>query len=318
MRSVLLVTACVIGLTPNSVGASNFVEGEIETDLVPSPVAYGVLLPDGYADASTPLPLVLMLHGGNGSHKELVNWKTIFDTLWMEAKFPKAVVAMASTGKRRQYMDLKDGSEKWESFIMDEFLEHVRDKYKMASKSREGTVVAGFSMGGLGTLRLGLKHPQAFAGLAAFEPSIVPALKWQDVKPRNRFFRPDEMYEEIYGKPMAPSYWEANNPASIADANAESIRGAGLEIYLECGDEDYLNLHEGAEFLHRVLWDLQIPHEYHLVRGADHLGRTIRPRSEEGLLFLSRVLNPPGPDHDPRLEQMKDNLREAKKEAERQ
>ena len=55
-------------------------------------------------------------------------------------------------------------------------------------------------------------------------------------------------------------------------------------------------LFEGSEFLHRVLYDAGIKHEYHLVRGADHLGRTVRPRSMEALQFLTRDLIPPPPD----------------------
>ena len=296
--------------------ASELVEGEIESDLVPSPVAYGVLLPDGYKEAAGPLPLVVLLHGGGESHKELARWQVTLDVLWEAGRFPEAVVAMASTGKRLQYMDLKDDSEKWESFMIGSFLEHIRATYNKATRKREGTVVAGFSMGGQGALRLGLKHPQAFAGLAAFEAGIMPALKWQDIKPRNRFFRSDELYERIYGCPVDPEYWAANNPASIVKANAERIRESGLAIYLECGDKDFFNLQEGAEFLHRVLWDCQIPHEYHLVRNADHLGRTLAPRREEGLLFLGRVLNPPGPDPDPILDQVKEHFRAAKEEAE--
>jgi hypothetical protein len=37
-------------------------------------------------------------------------------------------------------------------------------------------------------------------------------------------------------------------------------------------------------------------HEYHLVRGANHLGRTLGPRAEEALQFLGRVIDPPRPD----------------------
>jgi hypothetical protein len=39
-------------------------------------------------------------------------------------------------------------------------------------------------------------------------------------------------------------------------------------------NRDFLNAHDGAEFLHRVLWDLDLWHEYHLVRNADHGGPT--------------------------------------------
>ena len=79
-------------------------------------------------------------------------------------------------------------------------------------------------------------------------------------------------------------------------ANPDKIRASGLQIYLDCGDEDMFLLFEGSEFLHRVLYDARIKHEYHLVLGADHLGRTVRPRSMEALQFLTRVLMPPLPD----------------------
>ena len=108
--------------------------------------------------------------------------------------------------------------------------------------------------------------------------------------------------EKVYGKPFDPSYWEANNPATIANDNAAKLRAAGLAIYLDVGDEDAFNLNEATEFLHRILTDRKIPHEYHLVRGADHVGLTVRPRSQEGLAFLGLYLKPPPPD--PAAEQL--------------
>ena len=68
--------------------------------------------------------------------------------------------------------------------------------------------------------------------------------------------------------------------------NAEDIRRSGLDIYLEVGDEDLLNLQDGAEFLHRILWDQDIPHEYHQVRWADHGGPSVNERLAEALCFL--------------------------------
>jgi len=122
--------------------------------------------------------------------------------------------------------------------------------------------------------------------------------------------------ESIFGKPpqgFDEAYWEANNPASIAVAKAEKLRAAGLGIYLEAGDEDSYNLHEATEFLHRILWDHQIKHEYHLVRGADHVGRTMRGRAMEGLEFLARMLNPPPPDQE--AEGLRKRLEPMKKQA---
>ena len=89
-------------------------------------------------------------------------------------------------------------------------------------------------------------------------------LKWKDLSSRYKFYRGQDLMETIFGKPFDEGYWEANNVASIALARADRLRASGLGIYLDAGDEDASYLHEAAEFLHRLLWDQKIPHEYQL------------------------------------------------------
>ncbi|MGH9842700.1 MAG: alpha/beta hydrolase [Blastocatellia bacterium] len=306
--SLALICCCLA----QSAAASQLVDGKLETKLAPSPVEFAVLLPDGYETAKEPLPLLLFLHGGNGDKSFLARMRSTFDEMWKAGTLPPMVVVTPSAA-RSFYMDYKDGSQKWETFIVTEFLDHLRAKYKV-TKERKGTLLFGISMGGMGALRMGFKYPEKFGGLAALEPGIDPALKWKDVQPRNRFWRGQDLMETIFGKPMDEAYWEANNPASIAVARAERIRASGLGIYIDAGDEDSFLLHEATEFMHRILWDHKIPHEYHLVRGADHVGRTLRPRSMEGLQFLARVLNPPPPD--PQAEALRKQLAPLRKQAE--
>ena len=293
--------------------ASQLIESKVETKLLPFPVEYAALLPDGYDTARDSLPLLLFLHGGGGDKGFLTRMRPTIEEMWSSGKLPKMVVVTPSA-ERSFYMDYKDGSQKWESFIIGPFLEHLRGKFKV-SRERKGTLIFGISMGGLGALRLGFKYPDKFAAIAALEPGIDPALKWKDVKPRNRFYRSDELFETIFGRPFDEAYWEANNPASIAVANADKIRASGLEIYIDAGDQDSLNLHEAAEFMHRILWDHSIAHDYHLIRGADHVGRTLKPRSMDGLAFLARCLSPPPPD--PEAEALKKRLEPLKQAAER-
>ncbi|MBK6797419.1 MAG: alpha/beta hydrolase [Acidobacteria bacterium] len=308
---VLFLT--ILSCLSTTVYAGQLVDGKVETKLVPGPVEYSVLLPDGYDATKDQLPLLLLLHGGGGDKSFLKNMKPMIEEMWNAKTLPPMVVATPSAG-RSFYMDYKDGSQKWETFIVTDFLNHLRETYKV-TKERKGTILFGISMGGMGALRMAFKYPEKFAGLAALEPGIDPALKWKDVKPRNRFWRAQDLMEAIFGKPMDEQYWELNNPASIAAANPEKLRNSGLSIYLDCGDEDAFNLHEATEFMHRVLWDNRINHEYHLVRGANHLGRTLRPRSIEGLAFLQRVLNPPPPD--PQAENLIKQLEPLKRMAEK-
>lgn len=292
--------------------ATQLVDGKLESKLVPSPVGFAVLLPDGYDAAKAPLPLLLFLHGGGGDKSFLTRMRPIIEEMWKAGTLPPMVVVTPSA-ERSFYMDYKDGSQKWETFIVTEFLDHLRAQYNV-TKERKGTLLFGISMGGLGALRMGFKYPERFGGLAALEPGIDPALKWKDLQPRNKFWRAPELMEKIFGKPFDEAYWEANNPATIAAKDAARLRAAGLSIYIEAGDEDSFLLHEATEFMHRILWDHKIPHEYHLVRGADHVGGTMRPRSMEGLAFLARMLNPPPPD--PQAEALRKQLAPLRKQAE--
>jgi S-formylglutathione hydrolase len=307
--SVLLVAAGI--LFGQSAQASQLLESRLDTKLVAGPVEFGVLLPDGYDAMKEPLPLLFFLHGGGGDRSFLTRMRPAIDDMWKAGTLPKMVVVTPSAS-RSFYMDYKDGSQKWESFIVGPFLDHLRRTYRI-TRDRKGTFLFGISMGGLGGLRLAFKYPEKFEAVAVLEPGIDPALKWKDVKPRNRFYRSDELMQTIFGKPFDESYWEANNPASIAAANAEKIRASRLEIYVDVGDMDAFNIHEGTEFIHRLLWDLKIPHEYHLVRGADHVGRTIRPRTTEALEFLARVLNPPSSD--PEVDSLHERLEPLKRAA---
>lgn len=316
MRRRLLVSSTLLLMTiplGRDALASQLVDSKIDTKLLPAPVEFSVLLPDGYESIKEPVPLLFFLHGGGGDRSFLTRMRPIIDDLWKTGTLPKMVIVTPSAG-RSFYMDYKDGSQRWESFIVGPFLEHLRQTYKV-SRERKGTLLFGISMGGLGGLRLAFKYPDKFQAVAALEPGIDPALKWKEVKPRNRFYRSDELMQSIFGKPFDEAYWEANNPASIVSTNADKIRGSRLEIYIDVGDQDAFNIHEGTEFIHRIMWDSKIGHEYHLVRGADHVGRTMRPRTTEALGFLSRVLNPPPAD--PEADALHQRLEPMKRAAER-
>src|SRR5260221_8037305 len=157
-------------------------------------------------------------------------------------------------------------------------------------------------MGGHGSLRIAFRNPDKFAAVAALEPAVDPALQLDHVGERNHFFYPlvlksggDASADRLVGSNRDAALFKANNPANVAIANADAIRASGLAIYIEAGDEDVFNLHDGAEFLHRVLWDLDVSHDYHVARGADHVGPTLAPRMRAAYAWVGSVLTPPDP-----------------------
>jgi S-formylglutathione hydrolase len=272
----------------------------LSVDFAPGGVPYAVILPPMH-DQSVPLPLCLVLHGGGGNHQNLVDSKPIFDELWKSEAMPSMVLASAGISPLGFYLDHPGSRVRWESFIADDFISHLRRTYNL-SADRNSTIITGTSMGGHGSLRIAFKNPDRFAAVAALEPALDPALRLDDVTERNHFFYPlvldaggDASADQFVGSNRDPALFKANNPANLAVANAEAIRASGLAIYIEAADQDVFNLHDGAEFLHRVLWDLDIPHEYRMFCGADHVGPSLPPRIRSAYTWVGSILKPPDP-----------------------
>lgn len=263
---------------------------KVETKSVPGPVDVAVYLPPGYdAKRAAAYPLIIQLHGGGGSSQNMAAMAETLEAGIKAKLVPPSVSVMPSAG-RSFYMDYRDGSQRWETFVITDLLAFMRRDYNVP-RGRDGTLITGISMGGMGSLRIAFKHPDKFQAVASMEPGIEPALAFKDVKLRDRFWRDDALLESIYGKPVDEAYWAANNPATIANTNPERL--VGLGIYLEAGDQDMFFLHHGTEFLHRILFDKGISHEYRLVKGAEHVGPSIAPRFLDALAFFGRVLDPP-------------------------
>jgi S-formylglutathione hydrolase len=259
---------------------------------VPQPIEYAALVPDA---APAPLPLLYVLHGGGGSRDFLATVAPWLERAIDAGTIRPLVAVTPSVTARGFYMNFRDGSERWEDALRGPLLAHLRATFGL-STARAHTLLCGPSMGGMGSLRLAFKHPDTFGGVAALEPGIEPALAFDDIALADRFWRSDELFERAFGQPVDRAYWRANNPASIAADAPERLRAANLAIYLEAGDEDSFGLHRGTEFLHRVLFDAGIPHEYRLVRGADHIGASLAGRFGDAFAFLGRMLDPPPPD----------------------
>jgi len=253
---------------------------------VAGPVPYAVLAPHDSPDAP-PLPLCLLLMGGGGSRQSLVDCQPLFDTWWADGSLPPMVVATPRPGMD-YYLEDPAGI-RWDSFLTEEFVPHLRANCHIAA-DRLSTAITGISIGGYGALKTAFARPDLFGVVAAMQPMIEPGFRDSDIGPRNRLHHLSGGPPQLVGASRDAALFAANNPANRAQINAQRIRETGLAIYIDAGGDDFLNAHDGAEFLHRVLWDLDISHEYHLVRGADHGGPTMRPRMRAMLSWTGAAL----------------------------
>ena len=257
--------------------------GDFSSQYLAAPVPYAVLAPD----RKEALPLCILLVGAGGTRESLVDLQPVFDGWWAENAVPPMIVAVP-TPDSGYYLEDPAGPVRWDSFLADDFVPHLRSACHVSGS----VVLAGISGGGYGALKLAFARPHLFAAVAAMQPMLEPGLKESDVGPRNRLHHSAGGPPQLIGPARDPSLWESNNPANRASANAQQLRDSSLAIYLESGDRDFLNAHDGAEFLHRVLWDLDLSHEYHLVRGADHGGPTMLPRLRAMFSWFGSVWDP--------------------------
>lgn len=262
----------------------------LPSEAIGRPVEYAVLVP---GEREQPYPLVLLLHGAGGDRNYLQQAEKTLVELWQSGAVPPFVVATATVPPGTLYMDDIHGKAKWETFMMREFLPHLRQQYPVSSERKE-TIITGVSMGGAGSARLAFKYPGEFGAVAMMEAGVWAGTTWDEV-PDYLKIRTAERRKALFGDPFDESYWQANNPASILDNNPAKIADSGLQIYIESGDLDGFGFHENAEFLHRRLWDHKIPHEYRLVRWADHVGASLEARSRDRFEFIARYLAQPGP-----------------------
>ena len=265
-------------------GGPGLQHGELETSRVPGPVEFSTLIPG--EGSTTNMPVLIWLHGGGGSRRFLETCKAQFVSCWADKSLPAMVVATPSAGWSF-YLDRQDGSELWETFLLEEFIPAVREQ----TGATDGPLlIGGISVGALGALRMAFKYPEMFRAVVAVEPTVEAALTWDRVPSRDRVYMPATVRQKLFGDPLDHQFWKANHPTALAVANSTTIAASGLSIYLEAGDEDLLHVQYGTELLHRCLFDIGVSHEYTLTNGGNHVGPSVGPRLIDAFRFVGRLL----------------------------
>ena len=144
-----VAAALTLSATPALALEGKLVETTAPSSNVPGPVPIVIYTPPGYDPArKEPYPLIIELHGGGGSDQDMKRMAVLLDQAIDRHLIPPVVSVMPSAG-RSFYMDYKDGSQKWEAFIVTDLLGYMRANTNVV-KARQGTFITGISMGGWG------------------------------------------------------------------------------------------------------------------------------------------------------------------------
>jgi len=139
------------------------------------------------------------------------------------------VVVIMPNIDRSFYTDMKHGLKYW-TFIADELPRIVSQLFPVSTR-REDTFVAGFSMGGYGTLKLALNRPEQFAAAGAMSSVTDIAAKFDD--PRYKTWQ----FDDIFGSPEQLAADGNDLFDSLKKAASAPVKPRIIQI---CGTEDYL------------------------------------------------------------------------------
>lgn len=262
---------------------SKLLTGEFHARSTDSPVEYTVLAPTD-AHPGERLPLILHLHGAMSSAAQsLGKARPVYDAAWSRGELPRALVACASTPTAGGFYIDHTGGPQWETLVANEFPEMMSHRFDIG----DARAVIGSSMGGYGALKIAFREPERYVAVAALCPAIFPAETPAAVPERNVPAVLGDLHRAM-GEDDAT--YRRNSVYGILRSNVGRIRTAGLGIFIDCGDADEFGLHDGAVFLHGVLKECAIPHEFHSIPGAGHADAAASGRLARAVAFVGRRL----------------------------
>jgi len=252
-------------------------------------VRYCAILPPGYDESKTRrYPVLYFLHGLGENEQMLVSsggWNLVED-LWEQKRLGEFLI-VTPDADTSFYINSYDGRERYEDFLIGEFLPFTERTYR-SRPGRRYRGIGGISMGGYGALHLAFRHPELFASVSANSAALLGKLPdVQFSNPRqSRLLR----VLAVFGTPPNAAFWQRNDPITLA----RTAHLRGLKIYFDCGTEDDYGFEKGAQTLHDTLVSRGIAHEFHLYAGG-HDWRYFAAHLPAALEFHSRTfgLSPP-------------------------
>lgn len=157
-------------------------EGNLEGDAPDRPVT--VYLPPSYAASSgRRYPVLYMLHGFTDSDLNWMGWRDHF------VNVPAAMERALDAGTAREMIIVMPNAYTayagsmysssvttgdWEAFVAEELVAYIDAHYRTVPE-RESRGLAGHSMGGYGTIRIGMKRPDVFSSIYVMSACCMPA-----------------------------------------------------------------------------------------------------------------------------------------------
>ncbi|WP_435139375.1 alpha/beta hydrolase [Formosa sp. A9] len=307
---------------------SKALEGNLIGD--PATREVSVYLPPSYqSNPDKKYPVLYFLHGFTDNDSKWFGWENhwinLFDILnrnMTNGKSKDMIVVMPNAYNtfKGSFYGSSETTGDWETFISKELVEYIDSHYRtINTKSSRG--LAGHSMGGYGTMRLGMKYPDIFSAIyllsaccmdvsfipdptvmahneaitsksqvdtASFVESINLAFSaaWAP-NPKNPPLYLDLPYKNGEIREDILKKYTSNQILYTADQyiyNLKQLKAIGMDA----GTDDH-EINQSTKRLHELLSNYGIEHQYESYKG-DHLNKIEERIETKTLPFFSAHL----------------------------
>ncbi|OPX44478.1 enterobactin/ferric enterobactin esterase [Ruminiclostridium hungatei] len=199
-----------------------------------------------------PFRSLYLLHGYTGSYMDWICGSRI-----QEFAMKNNLAVFMPSGDNNFYLDDTDIGALYGEFVGKELVETTRQMFRLSEK-RDDTYIGGYSMGGYGAVRNGLKYSENFSRIIALSSALITrgiAGIPVDFKGPVADY---PYYRRVFGD-LDQLIGSDKDPEALID----ELKGRKAEIpqiYMACGTEDFL-LEENRQF-HDFLVSRNIMHTY--------------------------------------------------------
>lgn len=285
-----------------------------------------VLLPPSYDTAAKRrYPVLYFLHGYNSQAEGTVAWTKMEERQLaaMKASGREFIVVAPDTDTLMSGSMYSNSPTvgNFEDFITKDLIAYIDSHYRTVAR-RESRGLFGHSMGGYGTLRIAMHHPELFRAVYALNPCcLLPrqvtaeqARKYEGLTPEQvakgdfgvranyavaAAWSPDPNKPPFYADlatnngqidPLVVAEWDANAPVAMVPQYLASLRSLGA-IGMETGLKDFVR--PDVEAMHAQLLKFGIKHDW-LVHDGDHGSRVSEDLEKIVFPFFVNHLSFPG------------------------
>jgi S-formylglutathione hydrolase FrmB len=297
-------------------GAS--LEGNLEGNS-PDRTVFVVLPPSYDKEKKRRFPVVYFLHGFTATAEKYMDYIKFDEVVQQYASANEVIYVLPDSFTKLGGSMYASGPTvgNFEAFVAKDLVAWVDGHYRSIAR-RESRGLAGHSMGGYGTFRIGMKFPDVFSSLyamsscclsarratpgdARFEKATMEEALNADFFGKAYFataaaFSPDPAKQPFYagfltqdGKvdPMVEARWAANAPAVFIAQYVPALKSMEA-ITMDVGDQDFLL--DDNKLMDRELTRFDIAHNFTLYEG-DHGNRVPQRVREFVLPFFAHHLD---------------------------